>query len=142
MTQAKHGDTVRVHYVGKLADGSIFDDSNDDEPIEFTIGGDEVLPDFEKTVIGMSIGDKRTVHIPSKDAYGAYDEELLFEIGYDQVPDDLEPELGIELLITLPEGEQTVMTIVALEEEVIVLDANHPLADEDLTFDIELVEIM
>lgn len=142
MTQAKQGDTVRVHYIGKLKDGSIFDDSTPDEPIEFTIGGDEVLADFENTVVGMTIGDKRTVSIPSKDAYGAYDENLIFELGFDQLPEDLEPEVGIDLLITMPDGEEAIMTIVGIEDKVVVLDANHPLADEDLTFDIELVEIL
>lgn len=143
MTQAKHGDTVRVHYIGKIADGTIFDDSyEDNEPIEFTIGGDEVLPDFEKTVTGMNVGDKKHIAIPCKDAYGKYDEELIFELGYDQIPEDLNPEIGIDLLITLAEDEETIMTIIGIEDKVIVLDANHPLADEDLTFDIELVEIL
>lgn len=142
MAQAKKGDTVRVHYIGKLADGTIFDSTEDDEPLEFVIGEDEVLPKFEETVIGLSIGDKRTVEISSDDAYGDYDEDLIFEIGYDQFPEDIEPELGIDLEVTLPSGHSEIMTIVELEEDAVVLDANHPLAGEDLVFELELVEIV
>ena len=142
MTQAKHGDSVRVNYVGKLDDGSIFDTTDGDEPIEFVIGEEEVLPDFESAVIGMSVGEKRTINIPAANAYGDYDDEMVFEVGIDQLAEGFEPELGLDVLVTLPDGETHEMTIVDIEEEMVILDANHPLAGENLTFDIELVAII
>lgn len=142
MAQAKKGDTVRVNYIGKLADGSVFDSTEDDEPIEFVIGGDEVLNEFEGAVIGMTPGDKKTVAIKAENAYGDYDEELIYEIGHDQLPEGLQPELGMDLQIRMPSGQGSIMTIVDIEDDAIVLDANHPLAGEDLVFEIELVEIV
>jgi FKBP-type peptidyl-prolyl cis-trans isomerase 2 len=147
MAKAKKGDTVRVHFVGKLSDGSVFDASRgiegeEDEPIEFTIGGDEVLDDFEKAVIGMEPGDKAHITIPAKRAYGEWDEELVYEISRDQLPEGLKPEVGMELQIKLPDGNGAIMSILEIDGDAIVLDNNHPLAGEDLVFDIEFVDIV
>ena len=147
MAKAKKGDTVRVHFVGKLSDGSVFDASRDfedeeDEPIEFTIGNDEVLDDFEKAVIGMEPGDTAHITIPAAQAYGEWDDELVYEISRDQLPNNLKPEIGMDLQIKLPDGNSTVMNILDIDGDTIVLDNNHPLAGEDLVFDIEFVEIV
>jgi FKBP-type peptidyl-prolyl cis-trans isomerase 2 len=142
MKQVQKGDTIRVHYVGKLTNGIIFDETLDDDPFEFTIGADEVLPDFENAFIGMTVGDKKTFQINAANAYGDYDDEAFYAIEYDLLPPDIEPELGLDLKIKMPDGSSEVMTIVELEEDTIILDANHPLAGEDLIFTVELVEIV
>jgi peptidylprolyl isomerase len=140
MAQAKHGDTVRVRYTGTLEDGSVFDATDDGQPIEFTIGKEEVLPQFESTVVGMQVGEKRQIHIAAQDAYGDYDEDMIFEVDAEQFEEDA-PELGMEVEVTL-EGEVIPMIVIDIEDDVVVLDANHPLAGEDLNFEIELVEIV
>ncbi|MCI0712615.1 MAG: FKBP-type peptidyl-prolyl cis-trans isomerase, partial [Chloroflexi bacterium] len=139
MAKAKKGDTVRVHFVGKLSDGSVFDASRgmedeEDEPIEFIIGNDEVLDDFEKAVIGMEPGDTAHITIPAARAYGEWDDELVYEINRDRLPKNLKPEIGMDLQIKLPDGNSTVMSILDIDGDTIVLDNNHPLAGEDLVF--------
>jgi peptidylprolyl isomerase len=133
---AKTGDTVRVHYTGKLADGTVFDTSAGSEPLEFTLGEGKVIPGFEQAVTGMKVGEYKKVTIPVDEAYGQRQEDLIFEVGRDKLSPDIKPEVGMQL-----QGSQGVVTIIKVSETTITLDANHPLAGQDLTFDIELVEI-
>ncbi len=142
MVQAKAGDTVRVHYSGFLDDGTVFDSSLDREPFEFTLGQGMVIPGFEDAVVGMDVGETKTVNIPSERAYGPYRDELLVSVERSQVPPNIEPDLGMELQIRTPEGTVTNVTITEMDEESITLDANHPLAGKDLIFEIKLVEIV
>ena len=140
MAEAKNGDTVRIHYTGRLADGTVFDSSEGRAPLEFTIGESQVIPGFEEAVSGMEPGQETTVTIPSDQAYGAHRAELLFDVPREQFPDDLDPQIGQQLQMT--NGSQTaVVTVSEVADGSIKLDANHPLAGKDLTFDLTLVEI-
>ncbi|WP_169980626.1 FKBP-type peptidyl-prolyl cis-trans isomerase [Tautonia rosea] len=140
MAQAQTGNTVRIHYTGRLADGTVFDSSDGRQPLEFTIGESQVIPGFEEAVTGMEPGQETTVTIPSDRAYGAHREELVFDVPRTQFPDDLDPQIGQQLQMT--NGSQTaVVTVSSLSDGSVTLDANHPLAGKDLTFDIALVEI-
>ena len=142
MTKAKNGDTVKVHYTGKLDDGRVFDTSVNREPLEFKIGGGQVIPGFENAVIDMSKGENNTVTIPSDEAYGPHRKELLMEVKKEQLPPDFKPEIGGQLEAKQPNGQVLVVTITEVKEDTVLLDANHPLAGQDLTFEIELVEIV
>jgi peptidylprolyl isomerase len=143
LSQVKEGDTVKVHYTGKLNDGSVFDTSRErDEPLEFTLGQGQLIPGFEKAVEGMNIGDNTTVEIPSDEAYGERRDDLEMEISRDELPDHIEPEVGMQLQMQQQQNGQAIpVQITEVTEEKVKLDANHPLAGKDLTFDIELVEI-
>lgn len=140
MPQAQTGDTVSVHYTGKLEDGTVFDSSRDREPIEFTIGQQQVIGGFDNAVTGMEPGQQQTVTITSDEAYGERREELIFTVPKEQFPEDVNPEEGQQLQMT--QGEQVaVVTVAEVGDAEVILDANHPLAGQNLTFDIELVEI-
>jgi peptidylprolyl isomerase len=139
---AKAGDTVRVHYKGTLSDNSVFDSSEGRDPLEFTIGSEQVIAGFDTAVNGMKQGDKKTITIQSSDAYGEYREELKIKLDRERLPEDLEPEIGRQLQLSGPEGQTAVMTIIDFNETSITLDANHPLAGKDLTFEIELVGVV
>lgn len=141
MVQAKLGDTVRVHYTGKLDDGTVFDSSLNAEPLEFTLGDGNIIAGFEKAVMGMSPGDSKTEVIPAEQAYGAYQESMVLVVDRAQMPPDMQPEVGQQLEIRQPSGQTIPVVITDVSEADVTLDANHPLAGEDLTFDIELVEI-
>lgn len=141
MQQVKKGDTVKVHYHGKLTDGSTFDSSEGREPLEFEVGSGMVIPGFDNGVLGLTIGEKRTVHIPVDQAYGPKREDLFMEFPIDRFPADLTPEAGMVLNMSNGEGQQMPVVIAEVKEDVVVLDANPPLAGQDLVFDIELVEI-
>lgn len=141
MVQAKSGDTVKIHYTGKLEDGTVFDSSTNREPLEFTISGGQVIPGFEQAVIGMSPGESKTTKIPMAKAYGPYREEMVLEVGRDKMPSDLQPEIGQQLQIQQPNGQRIGVIVTKVTESDVRLDANHPLAGQDLTFDIELVAI-
>lgn len=141
MSQAKSGDTVKIHYTGKLQDGTVFDSSEGNDPLEFTIGGGQVIPGFDEAVNEMSKGENKTVTIPVDKAYGPRNEELVMTAPIDQVPPDLNPEVGQQLQLGGPNGEMMVVKVVEVNDQHIKLDANPPLAGQDLTFDIELVEI-
>ena len=141
MSKVKNGDTVKVHYTGKLDDGTVFDTSEKREPLEFEIGKGRIIPGFENAVVGMSIGDKKTVKIPCDQAYGEYHEEFKQDFPRDQLPADLKPELGQQFQVEQKDGGKILVSIVAVTDKTITLDANNPLAGKDLTFDIELVEI-
>ncbi len=139
---AKAGDTVQVHYKGTLSDNSVFDSSEGRDPLEFTIGSEQVIPGFDSAVNGMKKGDKKTVTIQSSDAYGEHRAELIINFDRERLPNDLEPEIGRQLQLSGPEGQTAVMTIIDFNDTTITLDANHPLAGKDLTFEIELVGVV
>lgn len=141
MAQAKDGDNVKVHYTGKLDDGSVFDTSDGREPLEFTLGAGGVIPGFEGAVMGMNPGDTKSVTIPSDQAYGPRDDNMMIEVPKDQLPPDMAPQVGEQLQMRHPSGQVMIVNVVSVSDDSITLDANHPLAGENLTFDIKLVEI-
>lgn len=141
MTQAKNGDTVKIHYTGRLQDGSVFDSSTDREPLQFNIGSGQVIPGFEEAVTGMTVGEKKTTLIPSAKAYGERNPSMVMVVDRKHVPSDIDPEVGQRLQVGSPSGELIAVTIIEVNDGNITLDANPPLAGEDLTFDLELVEI-
>ncbi|MBD2021198.1 peptidylprolyl isomerase [Leptolyngbya sp. FACHB-36] len=142
MSQAKQGDTVKVHYTGKLDDGTVFDSSTSGDPLQFTIGEGMIIPGFEQAVLGMAPGDSKTELIPTDQAYGPHQEEMVVVIDRQQMPAEIEPEIGQQLQIQQPTGQVIPVIITDVSGSAVTLDANHPLAGEDLTFDIELVEIV
>ena len=141
MTQAKNGDSVKIHYTGKLDDGTVFDSSEGRDPLDFTVGSGQVIPGFEEAVVGMSQGETKNITIPVDKAYGPRNDQLIMDVPRSQVPPDINPEVGQHLQMGGPNGEQVVVEIVDVTDENIKLDANPPLAGQNLTFDIELVEI-
>lgn len=141
MTTAKAGDTVKVHYTGKLDTGEIFDDSLDRQPLEFKVGGNQLLENFEKAVIGMKIGDWKTIKIPFAQAYGPHRKDLLIAAQLSQLPEGIKPFIGQQLQITQDDGLPIIVTVIEVTAEKVILDANHPLAGKDLNFDIKLVGI-
>jgi FKBP-type peptidyl-prolyl cis-trans isomerase 2 len=141
MQQVKAGDTVRVHYHGKLTNGSTFDSSEGREPLEFTVGSGMVIKGFDNGVLDMTVGEKKTLNIPVEEAYGPKNEELLMDFPIANVPPDMNPEVGMELQMSNPQGQVFPVKVAEITSEFIKLDANHPLAGEPLVFDIELVEI-
>jgi peptidylprolyl isomerase len=142
MNQAKSGDTVTVHYTGSLEDGTVFDSSEGGEPLEFAIGSGNVIPGFEQAVIGMSPGDSKTATIPSDDAYGPYFEERVLVVERQQIPTDMPMDIGSQLQIQQESGMVIPVIVTDITEGEVTLDANHPLAGEDLTFEIRLVAIV
>ncbi len=141
MTEAREGNTVRVHYTGKLDDGTVFDSSVGGEPLEFTIGQRQMIPGFERGVVGMELGESRTVIIAADQAYGVHRPEGVFEVARSEMPTTIPLEVGMQLQATGRDGQPVQMTIIELSEDKVKLDANHPLAGKDLTFEIEMVEI-
>ncbi|MGF1497229.1 MAG: peptidylprolyl isomerase [Elainellaceae cyanobacterium] len=141
MAQAQQGDKVLVHYTGKLEDGTVFDTSADRDPLQFSIGGGNVIPGFEAAVVGMSPGDSKTATIPSTQAYGPYRQEMVVQIDRQQVPSDIPLEIGQRLQIQQQGGQAIPVTVTEMSDAAVTLDANHPLAGEDLTFDIQLVDL-
>ena len=140
MASAKKGDTVKVHYTGKLDDGSVFDSSRErDEPLEFKIGEGEVIPGFEEAVEGMSAGDEKTVTIPADQAHGDYNPQLVHEVDRGQIPESIPLEVGGQLQVQGQDGRAFVVTVAEVNDDSVKLDANHPLAGKDLTFELELV---
>ncbi len=140
MTQVQEGNHVHVHYTGRLEDGTEFDSSRDGEPLCFTVGSSQVIPGFESAVIGMTVGEKRTVTIPCAEAYGPHDEGLLLNVPRVNFPLDITPEVGQYLELGDPQGEERAIAVVThVCDEHVTLDANHPLAGEDLIFDLELI---
>lgn len=141
MQQVKKGDTVKVHYHGKLTNGTTFDSSEGREPLEFEVGSGMVIPGFDEGVTGMVIGDKKTIHIPADQAYGQKEEHMIMEFPRDRFPADMVPEVGMQLNMSNGSGQNFPVVITEVRETAVVLDANHPLAGEDLIFDLELVSI-
>ena len=138
---AKTGDSVSVHYTGKLSDGTVFDSSGDGDPLTFTIGKGSVIPGFEQGVVGMKIGESKTLNIPVDEAYGQRSEELVFEVDRAEIPQDTEPLVGMQLQSDQSDGSIAVFTIVKVTTSTVTLDANHELAGKDLVFDVRLVSI-
>ncbi len=141
MAQAKMGDTVKVHYTGRLKDGTVFDSSVGDEPLEFTLGSGDLIDGFESAVVGMAPGETKTETIPSDKAYGPHYAEMIIEVERARMPQDMEPEVGQQLEIQQENGQVFHVVITEMNDDTITLDANHPLAGEDLVFEIELLEI-
>ena len=142
MAEAKNGDTVKVHYTGKLDDGTVFDTSIDREPMQFTIGEGQLIPDFEQAAVGMNPGESKTIQIPAENAYGPHHQEMIMEVERSQFPEDLKPEVGQQLQVRQADSQDFVVTVMAVSDSKVTLDGNHPLAGKDLTFDIQLAEIV
>jgi peptidylprolyl isomerase len=142
MAQAQVGDMVKVHYTGRLADGTTFDTSMEREPLEFTLGEGELIPGFEQAVLGMVVGESKTTTLPADQAYGPHHAERVIDVERHHLPPDLQPELGQRLQMTRPDGTQVTVVVTTITETQVTLDANHPLAGRELIFDIMLVEIV
>ena len=141
MSQAKSGDTVKIHYTGTLDDGSEFDSSAGRDPLEFTVGSGQVIPGFDKAVEGMAVGDQKKVRIEAEDAYGEPSDQMVQEVPKSALPDDLEPKEGMGLQAKGQDGRVINLTVTEVSDETITVDGNHPLAGKPLNFDIELVSI-
>lgn len=141
MQQANNGDKVKVHYHGRLRNGETFDSSQGREPLEFTVGAGQMIKGFDEGVKGMQVGDKKTVEIGADEAYGQREEGNMIEFGKDQFPPNMTPEVGMQLALSDPEGRQFPVVIAEIKEDSVILDANHPLAGQDLIFDIEMMDI-
>jgi FKBP-type peptidyl-prolyl cis-trans isomerase 2 len=135
------GQKVKIHYTGTLDDGNKFDSSAGREPLEFEMGAGQVIPGFETGVAEMAVGDKKSIHIPAEEAYGAIREDMIMEFDRSQLPEDLEPEVGMGLQMQGPEGQAIPVQITAVADTSIMIDANHPLAGKNLNFELELVEV-
>jgi len=142
MAQAQNGDTVTVHYTGKLEDGTVFDSSVNRDPLQFTLGEGLLIPGFEQAVLGMSLGESKTAEVSAGQAYGPHREEMVVEIDRQEFPPHFQPEVGQQLQIPQSEGRVTRLIVTGVSEQKVTLDANHPLAGRDLTFDIHLLEIV
>lgn len=141
MARAKKGDTVEVHYTGKLEDGTVFDTSQDREPLSFTLGEEKVIPGFEKAVEGMEPGDTKTEELSPQEAYGERREDMVMELERDQIPEDVDPQVGQQLQLRMQNGQTVPVVITDLGEESVTIDANHPLAGKKLIFEIELLDV-
>lgn len=141
MSQVKENSTVVVHYTGKLTDGQIFDTSEGKEPAEFVLGQGRLIPGFEKGLMDMKLNEKKTISIAKDEAYGEVNEALIQEVPKTQLPQDMEPKVGMGLVTQTPDGQEINLMVIDVKEESIVVDGNHPLAGRDLVFDVEVVEI-
>ena len=141
MKQVKEGDLVKVHYTGKLVNGEQFDSSVGREPLEFTVGAGQMIKGFDAAMPGMSLGEKKTINIAPEDAYGPRSEEAIIEFPKANVPSDMVLELGMPLTLSNQAGQPVPVIVVEVKDDVIILDANHFLAGQELIFDIELIEI-
>jgi len=141
MSQAQYGDTVTVHYTGRLENGDVFANSQGDEPIEVTIGDGQYIPGFERGVVGMKVGETKTVTIPPEEAFGTRREELVVKVARSQFPERLVPAIGQQFQIRQEGGEPLEVTVSDLDDETVTLDANHPLAGYTLTFSLQLVSV-
>ncbi len=142
MKQVKSGDKVKVHYHGRLISGETFDSSKGREPLEFEVGTGQVIKGFDAGVTGMVVGDKKTINIPVDEAYGPKNAEMLIDYPKERFPPDMKIEVGMPLMMSNESGQQFQVMVDEIKEDMIILDANHPLAGESLIFDIELVEIL
>lgn len=142
MATVKEGDRVKVHYTGKLEDGTIFDSSRDGTPLEFTVGKAELIKGFDRGVIGMSAGESKTIKISAEDAYGPHNKERVFEFNRDRSPRDFDPPIGQQVHMQRVDGQPVVVTVIDKSDKSFTMDSNHPMAGKNLTFDITLVEIV
>ncbi|SRR5579862_1262090 len=136
------GNTIKIHYHGRLSDGTTFDSSAGRTPLEFTVGSGQVIKGFDDGVQGMAVGDKKTIEIPFINAYGPEDPSMIIEFPVERLPEDMKPEIGMQLNMNNAEGQQFPVVVTEITDESIILNANHPLAGKDLIFDLELVEIL
>lgn len=141
MAQAKKGDKVKVHYTGKLDNGTVFDSSAGRDPLEFAIGGGQMIPGFDKAVVDMSVGESKTIRIPPKEAYGRRDENRVLRVPRSQLPEGFAPQVGEQMQIQPPGGRPMMVKVIQVSEKQVTMDGNHPLAGQALTFEIQLVEI-
>lgn len=141
MQTAKENDKVKVHYKGTLNDGTVFDSSEGKDPLEFTLGSGQVIPGFDKEIKGMQVEETKNIQVPASEAYGEKRDDLYQEIPKDKLPDDIDYQVGLRLISKTPEGQEIPITVNEVKDNSIVIDANHPLAGEDLNFEIKLVEI-
>ncbi len=141
MSEAKNGSLVKVHYTGKLDDGTQFDSSVGGNPLEFTVGKGEVIPGFEEAVVGMNVGDSKTVEITPEQAYGEHRQDRVLQMEKEKLPENINPEVGLRLQAKQPDDSVITFTVTDVTEDSVTLDANHPLAGKNLTFDIELVDV-
>lgn len=142
MAIAKKGDTVRVHYTGKLEDGTVFDTSKEGASMEFKIGDGELLKAFEQGVVGMSLGETKTIHIPMEEAYGPRKDEMVFEYDRSRAPENFDAEIGQQLQMFRADGKPVNLTVIGKSEKSFTMDCNHELAGKNLTFDVSLEEIL
>lgn len=141
MTTAEHGNTVHIHYTGRLADGTVFDSSDGREPLAFELGAGQVIPGLDRAMRGMAVGDKKTVEIICTEAYGEHHAEGVQIVPRAQMPADMNPEVGMQLQAQAPDGQQVVLVVTDVDEATVTVDANHPLAGKDLIFDVELMAV-
>lgn len=141
MNSAQNGSVVRVHYTGRLDDGSVFDSSHGREPLEFTLGSGQVIAGFDRAVSGMEVGETRSARVPAEEAYGERRDDLLLEIDREQIPEGIDVEVGTQLQLQQQDGQSVPVLVSDIGAESVTLDANHPLAGQDLIFELELVEV-
>ncbi|NVO67959.1 FKBP-type peptidyl-prolyl cis-trans isomerase [Methanofollis tationis] len=141
MIKAAQGSTVLLHYTGTLEDGTEFDSSRGGDPLQFTVGGGEVIPGFEEAVVGMAQGETKTFTIPADEAYGPRRDDLVMQVARDQFPPEIDFAVGQQYPVEVNEGQVVLVTVAALDDETVTLDANHPLAGKDLTFAVEVVTV-
>lgn len=141
MTEVKEGDTVRIHYTGTLTDGQTFDSSEGRDPLEFTVGSGQIIPGLDAALPGMEVGQKKQVDVPADQAYGPRNPEAQQQVPRAEIPDDIPLDIGTQLQVQTPQGQAVPVTVIEVTDDQVTLDANHPLAGQDLTFAIELVEI-
>ncbi|WP_299830086.1 peptidylprolyl isomerase [uncultured Roseobacter sp.] len=141
MTQVKTGDTVGIHYTGTLLDGTKFDSSEGRDPLEFEVGSGQIIPGLDEALPGMEVGDKKTVEVPCAEAYGPINPQMRQAVPREGIPDDVPLDTGTQLNVQTPEGQAMQVMVVAVDEATVTIDANHPLAGQDLKFDIELMSI-
>ncbi|WP_394691105.1 peptidylprolyl isomerase [Hoeflea sp.] len=142
MSEAKPGDTVRINYTGKLTDGTQFDSSEGREPLEFQLGSGQIISGLDREVEGMKVGDKQTVTIQAEEAYGAHDPAKVQQVPREALPPELEPREGMQLQAQTPQGGQVMLVVTSVGEQEVTVDGNHPLAGQDLVFEIEMLEIV
>ena len=141
MTQVKTGDTVHIHYTGTLNDGTTFDSSEGREPLSFQVGSGQIIPGLDSAIPGMTVGDKKTVNVACDEAYGQVNPEMTQAVPRAEIPADIPLETGTRLQMQTQNGQVIPVTVTAVDDSTVTLDANHPLAGQDLTFNIELVKI-
>lgn len=141
MSKVKENDTVKVHYTGKLANGQVFDSSLEREPLQVTLGQQSLIPGFENGLINMELNEKKTVVIPAEEAYGEVQKELFQKVPLSELPEEIKPEVGMGLMAKNPDGTERQLRITDVRKDAIIIDANHPLAGEELTFELEVIEI-
>jgi peptidylprolyl isomerase len=141
LATAQQGDTVHVHYTGRLDDGTVFDSSQGREPVLFVLGKGEVIPGFEKAVEGLAIGEQTTVKIPPEEAYGPRSDELVLNVSHDVFPDDVTPAIGQRFEMSSTDGGRTPVVVTEVSDDSVQIDANHPLAGQHLNFELELMKI-